>query len=186
MGGFGDYLEKKKEQAQVINQPLQEEADLQQQILMPQEILYDAQRTKGLGSPTDADTVDTVFGYEEKTRQLQENNTTFQERTDYYFKDPKYLEAKKDRYISLASDKDGEVKAYSKRYKNRSARKRKNRAADAAKCFAKAADLEKSLAGIDEDDLQAEDLYKAREEIMMARLEGMINAAKVKATSEKD
>ena len=146
--------------------------------------LYEKQQKKGLGKNVE-DAPDSLSYVEESIR-LKEANSTFQERTEYYFKDTKYMEAKEARYRSLADDSDGSVSEFAKKHTNRSAKKRKKSAKEAADNFSQAKKLEEKFNDAGGDELPPEDAYECRKEIMQARLKGMISAAKVKATSKKD
>jgi len=188
MGGFEQYSELKKNQEDIFN-----EADKQQDEWQPidlfhqdyDEEVYNKEKNKGLGEDVEDKT--NSFSYVQEKQYLKEANSTFAERTEYYFKDAKYMESKVARYRSLAADNGGEIEAFAKKHSNRSARKRKKKAKAAAVSFDKARQLEETYKQKNGDmNLSGEDMFKARQEIMKARMEGMINAAKVKATSKED
>ena len=210
MGSFEDYVEKKRigekneagqpdaepkfdfeieeelNQAQFINVEMTDE-ERQEAMKEALNALYDGQKKKSIGNEgmgvASAAYVDDIL------RERMEQ-TSFAERTEYYFKDHNYLNAKVERYTSLGSDENKELNIYAKKYTNRNARKRKARAKDAAKSFRKAKNLELELRKRENrnggEPLPAIEIYLAHNDIMRARMEGMINAAKAKATDSQN
>ncbi len=151
---------------------------------------YKEQRERGLGDNPEAPEL--AAENIRMNLQLRMQQTSFKERTDYYFADSKYMEAKAQRYRALADDKNGELKAFAAKHKygKVDAKKRKKAALKAAENFEKAKKLEekhekdKTKKGYKPPSPLQE--YKYRNEVMRIRMEGMIAAAKVKATSEKN
>ncbi len=152
--------------------------------------VYDKQRDLGIGA--DAEEPELAAYYVKENIKQKLSQASFVERTEYYFQDPKYMEAKKDRYKSLAAKDNDELDKYAQKHTNRSATKRRSKANDAADCFEKAGKLEEKLVKREEEaaakakPMNTLELYKAREEIMRVRMEGMIAAAKAKSTSDKN
>ena len=121
----------------------------------------------------------------------------FNMRTKYYFSDSDVATAKVNKYYSLygnsRDNRKDELAQYAKKYTYRSAKKRKYRANDARNIFSamwgKMRDYEiaKNNAKRAHEGGKLDDLkdYQFKEEIMKLRLEGMTNAAKVKAQSKK-
>ena len=129
-----------------------------------------------------------VIGYD--ANQLLEHydermeNSTFAERTAYYFQDAGMMTAKSVRYRALGEgNRTGEIDSLAERYTNRSAYKRKKRAREASRYFGKAAVAMEKLRKSKRLPLNV--LYEKREEIMRLRMDGMLKAAKVKAQSEE-
>ncbi len=187
MGGFDGYLKEKRQQEEFIKRGEEQEQQWQPIDLFQQD--YEGEQAwreqnKGIGG--DAEDGVESLSYVEESIRLKEANSTFEERTEYYYKDTKYMEAKEARYRSIADGDDGKVEEFAKKHTNRSARKRKKKAKAAADNFAKAKKLEEGFNDAGGDSLPPEDIYESRNAIMRARLEGMINAAKVKATSKQD
>ncbi|MBR4515094.1 MAG: hypothetical protein IKO61_09445 [Lachnospiraceae bacterium] len=193
MGQLENYLdEKRKKQAGEKQPDVRTELDIQEELntafVKEEEApdVYKRQESSGMGAGTEYDT-DTASYAEERIREKQEQSS-FAERTEYYFRDAGYMQSKVKRYAKLASDKNLTLDVYADEHTNRSADKRKKKARAAAKSFEKARKLEEKL-NIDEDGegaLAPVELYKRRDEIMRARMDGMINAAKVKATSDRN
>lgn len=195
MGSFENYLNKKKQAETYKTNIATLEVDEQKRSVLEQTAetmerqMYEDQQKRGL---TDADAPDESLAYLEESTMLKLETSTFEERTEYYFKDSEYMQAKETRYRSLAKDKGGEMKAYAKKHGYRSATKRKKKATAAANSFAKASELEIALnekeaaAAEGGQEMDHKELFEARFEIINARLEGMKNAARAKATSKDD
>lgn len=178
--GFDEYTKQKRRLESDFGAPNMQTEE-QQQAWQQQfgKMNYDmeqAQRERGLTSEGDSG-----FGVESMDLILSE--TTFAERTEYYFETEGLLTAKEERYRKLSDDTDQAVGKFAEEHKNRSAKKRKKSAKKAAESFKKARDLEGEAAG---KDMSALDTYKSRDKIMRARMDGMIEAAKVKAKSAND
>ncbi len=161
MGKFEEYQENKKQ-------------------YMPETHMQATEEKKGL------DVTDFFGGYD--AEQLQEHinermeNSTFEERTAYYFQNTGMIEAKARRYRALSNEgEDGDIENLASKYTYRSADKRKKRAREASKAFGKAAAAARKLER--SKNLTASALYGKREEIMRLRMEGMLKAAEVKAQS---
>ena len=111
-------------------------------------------------------------------------NTTYQQRTQYYFEDHKYLLAKAKRYVKMSEDKET-LKKYSATYDNKDAKDRKNAAEKAAlkfrEAWVKSSQQAKNRKNKTNLPKTYYDVYKQREEIMKLRLEGMLAAAEAKA-----
>ena len=179
--GFEEYAKQKRKinegfGAQGQNSEEQKQVERQQKL---GEMLFNmeqAQKERGLASGGE-----TGFGSESMDALL--SGTSFAERTEYYFKEQGLLTAKEERYQKLSEDTDGSVAQFAEEHKNTNAKKRKKSAKSAAQNFKKARDLEDAASG---KDMSAIEEYKSRDEIMRARMAGMIDAAKVKATSAED
>ncbi len=114
-------------------------------------------------------------------------DTDFQVRTEYYFKDAQEGMAKATRYESLHQDQDEEVKQFAKTYGNHGARKRKRSAGKAKNHFD---EMSAKMMKYSNDDqaippLDSYTKYLHKEEIMKLRLKGMISAAEVKSKSKQ-
>ena len=111
-------------------------------------------------------------------------NTTYQQRTQYYFEDHNYLLAKAKRYVKMSEDKEA-LEKYSATYDNKDAKDRKKAAEKAALKFREAWVKSSQQAKNRENKTNLPktyyDVYKQREEIMKLRLEGMLAAAEAKA-----
>lgn len=192
MSNLEEYAKKKQQEDFFVEQEEEEELfrddTITENYYETEEDLYYKQQTRGVGD--ESGWQEPAVSYVRESVQQKLNQTTFAERTEYYFEDPKYMEAKRERYKSLGSKKNHELDEYAKKHTNRSASKRKDKANDAAKCFEKARKLEEKFA--EKHDMRKDDqknllaTYRAREEIMRVRLEGMIYAAKAKSTSDKN
>ena len=101
----------------------------------------------------------------------------------YYLQDSDYLKAKSRRYKSIKRY-DDDTQAYAQKYTFHSAKKRAKSAGKASDAFKKAAKLSKKY---EEGKKPANALeeYARREEVMMARLEGMKKAAEVKSRDKQ-
>lgn len=110
-------------------------------------------------------------------------NTTFRERTSYYFENAGLMANKSLRYKSLSKG-ELNVEEFAARHKNHSADKRKKSAGKAAEAFGKAsllADKYRKKAVKNHYEL-----YTRRDEIMRLRMEGMVQAAETKSTSDEN
>ena len=157
MNGFDGFIQKKKQDRTIYTE--------QKQRGLPQEQKQHA-------------TVQDIYNkYENRVNEA----STFEQRSEYYFRDSEMLRSKAKRYKTLATS-GNEINAYSRNYKNHGASKRKKYANKAAESFEKAAALEDKIS------LNATglDLYKQREKIMRLRMEGMVNAAMLKSRSSAD
>ena len=191
MSQFDEYLKEKREQ-EFSGQLQKSEYELLEEqrdfAFYETPDIYQEQREKGLGPGAESE-AKTVYDVNEQLRERMEQST-FEERTRYYFEDQKYLESKAERYQTLAQENNSELELHAEKYTNRSAKKRRNKAAAAAKAFRKAMDIEKKLEADREQEGESIvtpiQQYWNRNEIMRLRMDGMINAAKAKATSDKD
>jgi len=123
-------------------------------------------------------------GYEgtEVIAQLDErfkDQSTFEERTRYYFKANEMTEAKKIRYTNISKDKNA-AKEMHDNYGTHSAYKRRKAAGKAADKFDKANKLASQFF---EDNKTPMQIYNHREEMMKLRLEGRLAATEAKAKS---
>ncbi len=178
--GFEEFTKQKRKLESNFGAPgmqtEEQRQEWQQQFGKMQYDMEQAQRERGLTSGGEIG-----FGAESMDMLLSE--TTFAERTEYYFKTEGLLSAKEERYRKMSDDTDGAVGQFAEEHKNRSAKKRKKSAKKAAESFKKARDLEDAASG---KEMSALDTYKSRDAIMRARMDGMIEAAKVKAKSADD
>ena len=174
MSQFEEYLEMKKQQ---------QEKDIDETIIDVDRDLVLNQKLLGLGMNPEAE--EDSANFVEESFRMRTAKSTFAERTDYYFKNSEYMDAKTERYLGLADGK--ELDAYAEKHTNRSAKKRKENAQKAAESFDKVRKLEEKAKRREENpDATPQtplEVYREREEIMRARMEGMIRAAKVKSTS---
>ena len=108
--------------------------------------------------------------------------TTFEERTNYYFEDYGLMDSKVQRYRQMASDANG-LDTYARAHSYHKASTRKGHASDAADYFEEASKLALSF---DPETTRGYALYQHREKIMRLRMKGMESAAKAKATDEND
>ena len=146
-----------------------------------QSLFYEAEKEKELPSEEGFDykyDPDQLMEYYESRNESEED---FEKRTRYYFNDTVMANAKATRYSTL-SGKNALMNKYAKMHSNRSARKRKNRASDAAKAFG---DMEKKIRKYMNEKADTVTTYDHREEIMRLRMTGMIAAAKVKGKSDR-
>ena len=146
-----------------------------------QSLFYQAEKEKELPSEEGFDykyDPDQLMEYYESRNESEED---FEKRTRYYFNDTVMANAKATRYSTL-SGKNALMNKYAKMHSNRSARKRKNRASDAAKAFG---DMEKKIRKYMNENADTVTTYDHREEIMRLRMTGMIAAAKVKGKSDR-
>ena len=159
MGQFEDYLEKKQQ------------GELNE--------FSKAQVNKGIPEQEGI-----VMDGREMIEHVQERieNTTFQERTEYYFENTGLMSDKIKRYTRIEYGAGG-VEEFSRKHQNHSADKRKKSASQAATYFARAGKLMNKYRG--KDSKNSYELYSRREEIMRLRLEGMLKAAETKSTSEQ-
>ena len=156
-----------------LEQYVQKNSEQQKQEFYQQEI------NRGLSEVQEQQPVTAQEVFDKFEDRLSEK-TSFEQRTEYYFKDSGYLEAKAQRYRNIAANKSKLV-SYATAHKNHNSKKRKDYANNAATFFEKAAALEKN-----EEDGTGVALYNKREKIMRLRMEGMIEAAKAKSTDEAD
>ena len=179
MGHFDDMIEQKKlDEAKLAEQNYEDEFSQESFYQNYEKEMVEAEKNAGLGEGAEAPDMSSSYINDKIQRRMTQ--TTFKERTDHYFKNADYLDAKVQRYANIADDFSGEVESFAEKHTNRSAKKRKQKAAKAAECFDKARRLEEKMP---EDAGTPLDTYKAREQVMRLRMEGMINAAKVKSTS---
>ena len=118
----------------------------------------------------------------DKYQKRIQGDTTFEDRTRYYFEDYHLMDSKVKRYRNMAKDERG-LQSYSHTYNNHKASKRKDFANAAADKFEAASKLALSL---DESKTKGFALYQHREKIMRLRMSGMENAAKAKSVSSDD
>lgn len=112
----------------------------------------------------------------------RQNEGDIKARTKYYFEEDELMTAKATRYRNLAT-REVDLIDYSSKYNNHSASKRRKSARRAADSFDKAARLQKRY---EEDKSDSVNQLKHKEEIIRARLEGMLNAAEVKSRSKEN
>ncbi len=197
MGQFEEYLKDKKVKEIIVQngrQFTEEEFEKQGdknasfQKVTGKELALSQYKERGLGPNAEAE--EETASYIQDNLRMRLEQTTFQERTDYYFKDSEYLDAKAKRYRALAEDKGNAVGAHARKYGNHSAKKRKKAARKSAEYFEKARRLEEKQAQdrkkAGRKPLTPLEEYKNRDAIMRLRMEGMIEAAKVKSTSDKN
>ena len=169
MGNFEEYLDKKEEKKLSVIYTGEEHKSLEE--------------TKDEQMPKDIEEFRRM--YEER---LQETSS-FENRTKYYFEDAKLTASKGKRYRKIASDEKA-LKAYSTAYSNYSTSKRRDYATKAADAFDDAAKLEykhqREVKHSGKPEKKDFALYKHREKVIRLRMEGMINAAKLKSRSETD
>ena len=179
MGHFDDMMEQKKlDEAKFAKQQFEDEFSQESFYKNHEKDMIEDEKKAGLGEGTEEPDMSSAYINDKIQRRMTQ--TTFKERTDHYFKNADYLDAKVERYANIADDFSGEVESFAEKHTNRSAKKRKQSAAKAAECFDKARRLEEKMP---EDAGTPLETYKAREQVMRLRMEGMINAAKVKSTS---
>ena len=143
--------------------------------------LYRNQEEKGL------DTTETLLPYDQEqlTEKMKQRiaNSTWEERTAYYFQDTKWMEAKIQRYYDISEGNENDyAEEMAQKYSNHSARKRKKSAREASDSFEDAKDQAAWL-NEHQKELSAGELYKRREDIMRLRLMGMKKAAEAKSKS---
>lgn len=100
----------------------------------------------------------------------------------YYLENDMYAKAKAERYKDI-SDNVNELQDFSTKHTNRSARKRKKAANKASASFTKVAEItsRKRTYALHNETLTPKQVLAFDEEIMLTRLNGMIEAAKAKA-----
>ena len=191
MGQFDNYInnEAVKAKEHITSMMKGEEDEFARQSMQDQlelfnkEIDHDqfqGQRSRGLITEY-ADARDTAsFVLEQNEEKFTQS--TFEQRTDYYFKNTAHIAGKVGRYRALGDRENPELVRYSEKYRNKSAKKRAKKANAAADCFERVRQLEERANQEGENKTPIE-RYRQREEIMRLRMEGMINAAKVKSTS---
>ena len=141
--------------------------------------IYTEQKQRGI--PQEQKRHATVQGIYEKYDQRMKEGSTFEQRSQYYFRDSEMLRSKAQRYKTLATSGQ-EIRAYSAHYRNHGTDKRKKYARKAAENFEKAAALEDNISG----KTKGFELYKQRNKVMRLRMEGMVNAAMLKSKSDAD
>ncbi|MBQ6441042.1 MAG: hypothetical protein IJJ13_00415 [Lachnospiraceae bacterium] len=178
--GLQNYVERNRE---IQNHPApqgmsEEQQEKRQQNLhrMHLSIMENEQKTRGINSAGEDG-----FGVDSMDFVMEE--TTFEERTAYYFEEEGLLSGKEERYQRISDGHDPKLEQFAEEHQNRSARKRKKSAKSAAQNFKKARELEAASRGEDQSPF---DTYQKRDQIMRARMAGMIDAARVKATSAED
>ena len=180
MGNFENYASIQKNQQKQIN--TQEESEQLYQST------YNVEKETGLGANVEAPEVSAEYITEQFQERIEQSE--FEERTQYYFEDSRYMEAKAERYRALADDENNEVAVFAEQHTYRSAKKRKKKAKEAAAAFKKAQKIEEKLNKDREKNgdsgISPLQQYWNRNEIMRARMEGMIAAAKVKATNKNN
>ena len=153
---------------------------------------YEDYVNKGLGN--DAPPYAMPYTKEDMADMFEDRmkGTTYEERTAHYFEDQNYMLAKAKRYIAISENAqtgENELKRpyntdeFSRVYDNKSGKKRRGHAKDAALHFAKAWKEQVKLenarkAGHVQNNYE---LYKSREKIMKERLDGMLCAAEAKS-----
>ena len=175
MGGFENFVQ--------ISRQKEQQKQTQEETKILQQSLYNVQKDAGLGSNVEGGDVSADYVSEQLQERIEQS--TFEERTQYYFENSEYMEAKAERYRALANDEDNELQLFSEKYTNRDAKKRQKKATEAANAFEKAKNLEEKY-NQDGDDISPLEQYNHRNEIMRARMDGMIAAARVKATSKEN
>ena len=188
--GFNDYLQKTRPKKEIEVQNKNEEQEQQQQQLIREQeesFVFDEEYQKKSRLGKSATKGEESAGY--VAHQLQTNlaQSTFEERTKYYFKDDKVMVDKMRRYYGLAAAENDELDFHAAIYTNTNAKKRRDKAHKAGDYFNEARKKELALNKLEEKGgLSNLKLYWKRDEIMRLRMEGMINAAKVKANSDKN
>ena len=110
MNGFDGFIQKKKQDRTIYTE--------QKQRGLPQEQKQHA-------------TVQDIYNkYENRVNEA----STFEQRSEYYFRDSEMLRSKAKRYKTLATS-GNEINAYSRNYKNHGASKRKKYANKALSCY---------------------------------------------------
>ena len=189
MGGFEEYYKEKRLKEQAALQEkfgLEVEEELNAAFVEDPQAKYEQQKEAGLGD--NAEEPESTGSYAEEKIRERVAHSTFEERTEYYFKDTEYMKAKVERYAELGREDNEKLDEYAKKHRNRNADKRKKKARAASRSFEKARELEEKLNSAEAEGapLTRLEKYKKRNEIMRHRMEGMINAAKVKATSDRN
>ena len=142
---------------------------------------YTEEKQKGFPS-RDLPEPMSVTGLADKFTKRVQYETTFEERTRYYFEDYKMMDSKVQRYRHMASDQRS-LEEFASTHNNHKAGDRKDFAAKAADNFEEAAKLSISF---DAEKTKGFALYQYREKIMRLRMKGMENAAKAKSTDAED
>ena len=161
MAQFEDYLEKKK-QKQLIDF----RGDIEQKQL------------KAPGMEIGMDSEQLINYYQSRI-----DNTTFKERTAYYFEDARLMGSKARRYLTISKGGGG-VEQYAKDHVNHSADKRKKSAKKATQAFVNAGEL--ILKYKKKPAKDAYETFTRREQIMRLRMEGMEAAAETKSVSAEN
>ena len=145
---------------------------------------YEDEKTMHIGNPNLLENKEKMFAEDWQERlKTRIDNSTVEQRIEFYYADSKYLKAKADRYSKIKKT-DQETIAYAKKHSCNSARKRGKSAKEASDAFRKAAELSEEYEGYHPSN-QVEHFEKI-EEIFMNRLLGMKKAAEVKATDKSD
>ncbi len=163
MGGFDDYVQLSRDNV---------EKEMHTAEKMKTQLVNLGEEHKYM------DDQDLVNKYESRVME----NSTFEERTRYYFEDKEMLDAKVQRYRSIANNK-AHLDSFADRYSNKSGYKRKKAAKNAANSFEKAAKLQEKMKT---KNLKGFALYQEREKILRLRMEGMVYAATLKSYSASD
>ncbi len=165
MAQFEDYVEKTRAEEKDFYYAKQELTQLPDYDSPQKQIPYDVDQLT-----------------EKMNRRMAE--TTWEERTAYYFTDTQALMAKSVRYKRLSEDKDGQyglsAGELAAEYNNHSAYKRRKCAGEASDSFQKAADLTKGL-NKKQRGMPPGTLFQEREKIMRLRMKGMMKAAEAKS-----
>ena len=176
MGQFEDYLEKSKKGHSEVFRINEYQKTLTQQLRDP---MIEDDYLPHVDNRYDD--YDSEHLLEKLDRRMEDS--TYKERTLYYFQDEGLYAAKAQRYWNL--DKDGsELEDFAKTYTHHSARKRKRAAGAAGKAFAKATLLVRENAKKEKEAKNDYEVYELREAVMRLRMEGMEKAAEVKAKDE--
>ena len=142
---------------------------------------YSEEKQKGFPSGDMPEPL-SVTGLADKFAKRVQHETTFEERTRYYFEDYKMMDSKVQRYRHMASDQKT-LNEFASTHNNHKANDRKDYALKAADNFEAASKLALSL---DTENTKGFALYQHREKIMRLRMKGMENAAKAKSTDAAD
>ena len=135
--------------------------------------LYDEEKEKGISYQNNTDPMFVTDLNDQFQKRIQKE-TTFEERTRYYFEDYNLLDAKVQRYRNMAADRQA-LDKFSETHNNHKASDRKDYAKDAAANFEKAAKL---ALNFDAEKTKGFALYQHREKIMRLRMKGMEKAAR--------
>lgn len=142
---------------------------------------YDEEKEKGISSQNSTDPLFVTDLTDQFQKRIQKE-TTFEERTRYYFEDYNLLDAKVERYRNMAADGQA-LEKYAQTHTNHKAKDRKGYAKDAAANFEKAAKL---ALNFDAEKTKGFALYQHREKIMRLRMKGMEKAAMAKSKDAED
>ena len=118
----------------------------------------------------------------EEVFQNRLQDSTYNERTMYYFKDQGLYAAKARRYWNLGNEEEGgKLDQFGEKYTHHSASKRRKAAKAAGNAFGKATLLVKKNHEKEKKAKNDYEIFELREAIIRLRMEGMENAAEVKA-----